>query len=182
MGRKKQGGRKPQIGVRFSEAETAWLDAVAAKLAARNGTEPNRADVFRLGTRLVEQGVTPGEVAHIPLCGVVFAGTGDGEEYPPGTMLSVPNLYPAGAVAYRVKGESMTDHHIISGDYIIVRPMPEVAVGETVVVNIPDVGTVVKVKRKTHYASANKRQARDPLPFSEGCKEYGVLVGVIRTC
>ena len=181
MGRKKQGGRKPQIGVRFSEAETAWLDAVAAKLAEKNGTEPNRADVFRLGTRLVEQGMTPSEVAHIRLCGVVCAGDGAGEEYPPGTLLSVPDLYPAGAVAYRVKGDSMTDHHIIDGDYIIVKPCPDGGIGEKVVVYVPDMGTLLKLKRKKHYASVNDARPRNPVP-AEGCKEYGVLVGVIRTC
>lgn len=181
MGRKKQGGRKPQIGIRFSDDETARLDAVAAKLAAKSGTEPNRADVFRLGVRLVEQGIEPGEIAHVPLCGVVSAGDGAGEEYPPGTMLSVPKLYPPGTVAYRVKGDSMTDHHIIEGDYVLVRPHPNGGVGEVVVVWVPDTGTVVKLKRKKHYASVNDVKPRNPIPC-DGCKEYGVLVGVIRKC
>lgn len=180
MGRKKQGGQKPLVGVRMSEVEQQHLDVVAVKLAERTGGTPNRADVFRLGVRLVEQGADTGGV-HVPLCGVVSAGDGAGEEYPPGTLLSVPKLCPPGTVAYRVKGDSMADHHIIDGDYVLVRPHPDGAVGEVVVVWVPDCGTVVKLKRKKHYASANDAKPRNPIPC-DGCKEYGVLVGVIRKC
>ena len=142
-------------------------------------------------------GLPPGELAQhlpdehaarvlamsvLPLVGVVSAGDGSEDEYPPGTTLTVSGLYPPGTVAYRVKGVSMEDALIGDGDYVLVRGTPEGASGETVVVYYPDRGTLVKLKRKTHYAGANKRQPRDPLPFVDGVKEYGVLVGVIRKC
>jgi len=118
----------------------------------------------------------------VPLKGVVSAGDGEEEEYPLGTTLPVHTLYPPGTVAYLVRGTSMEDELIADGDYILVRPTPEAESGEKVVVFIPDVGTLVKLKRKSHYAGANKRQPREPFQFCEGCREYGVLVGVIRKC
>lgn len=127
-------------------------------------------------------GVEPEELLSqlVPLIGEVCAGDGAGEEYPPGTTLPVHSLYPAGTVAYKVKGNSMEDALIGEGDYLLVRTQPEGQPGETVVVYYPDRGTLVKLKRKSYYASANQRQPREPLPFVEGVKEYGVLVGVIR--
>jgi SOS-response transcriptional repressor LexA len=118
----------------------------------------------------------------MPLVGVVSAGPGEDEEFPPGTTLPVSGLWPKGAVAYQVRGVSMVDELIGDGDYIIVRPKPVAEPGEKVVVWHPDCGTLVKIKRKKHYASANERQPRDPLAIHPECKEYGVLVGVIRKC
>lgn len=181
MGRKKQGGQKPLIGIRMDTAETERLDKVAAELAARRGGEPNRADVFRLGIKLVEAGADAGGTL-LDLIGVVSAGDGEDDLFPPGTTLKVSGLWPASTVVYLVRGVSMEDALIGDGDYILVRPQPEAKAGEIVVVWVPDKGTVVKLKRKKHYAHANERQDRDPIPFVEGCKEYGVLVGVIRKC
>lgn len=135
--------------------------------------------------RLAEAiGLNPADLIglFVPLLGVVSAGDGADEEMPKGTVLSVNSLYPDGTVAYRVSGDSMLDELIADGDYVLVRPQPQASSGEKVVVWVPDVGTVVKLKRKNHYASANRRQPRDPIPAVDGCKEYGVLVGVIRKC
>lgn len=115
----------------------------------------------------------------IPLIGVVSAGDGVEDAYSPDTTLSVSGLFPPGTVAYLVQGTSMVDAHVCDGDYILVRPKPQAEPGEIVVVWVPDMGTVVKLKRKKHYASANDRQPREPIP-SDGCREYGVLVGIIR--
>lgn len=118
----------------------------------------------------------------IPLIGVVSAGDGVEDQYPPDATLSVSGLFPPGTVAYRVQGTSMLDANVCDGDYILVRPKPQAELGEVVVVFVPDVGTVVKIKRKKHYASANTQQNRDPIPANDGCREFGVLVGVIRKC
>lgn len=117
----------------------------------------------------------------LPLVGVVAAGDGEDDVFERGTVLPVHTLYPAGTVAYLVRGDSMVDMLIANGDYVLVRPQPEAQPGEVVVVWVPDCGTVVKLKRKKHYASANDAKPRNPIP-AEGCREYGVLVGVIRKC
>lgn len=136
--------------------------------------------VARIATAL---GVEPEELLSllVPLKGVVSAGDGEDEEFTAGTTLPVHNLYPPGTVAYLVRGDSMVDALIASGDYVLVRPQPEAQPGEVVVVWVPDQGTVVKLKRKKHYASANDAKPRNPIP-ADGCREYGVLVGVIRKC
>jgi hypothetical protein len=102
------------------------------------------------------------------------------EQFQDGDTLSVSTLYPPGVVAYRVAGSSMIDANIVDGDFVIVRLKPQAELGEVVVVFVPDMGTVVKVKRKRHYASANKLQGGELIPACDGCREYGVLVGVIR--
>lgn len=165
-----------------------------AKLADAIGVRPPHVNRVLKAERPMEMetvsriaevlGIEPEELLSmlVPLVGEVCAGDGAGEEYPPGTTLPVHSLYPPGTVAYLVKGDSMEDALIGDGDYILVRDQPVGATGETVVVYYPDKGTLVKVKRKTHYAGANKRQPREPLPFVDGCREYGVLVGVIRKC
>lgn len=122
-----------------------------------------------------------GGVLSLPLVGVVAAGDGEDDVYDAGTMLPVHTLYPSGTVAYRVRGDSMVDALIADGDYILVRLQPTALPGEVVVVWVPDCGTVVKLKRKKHYASANDAKPRNPIPV-HGCREYGVLVGVIRKC
>lgn len=116
----------------------------------------------------------------MPLVGVVSAGKGADEQFEPGATLSISNLYPSGTVAYRVDGTSLTDAGICHGDYVLVRPQPQASLGEMVVVYVPDIGTVVKIKRKKHYASRDSERKREPIPITDGCREYGVLVGVIR--
>jgi repressor LexA len=158
----------------------------------RRSVSPDTAEKLAkaLGVQVTElTALMPGGAAaaiegrhQIPLVGVVSAGEGADEQFGPHATISVSNMFPRGTVAYQVSGTSMLDANVCDGDYILVRLQPQAAIGEVVVVYVPDVGTVVKIKRKKHYASANDRQPWEPIPVSDGCREFGVLVGVIRKC
>ncbi len=165
--------------------QTQLADAVGVKpphmSRVLKGDRPAELDTVVRIAEVLE--VAPEELLAmlVPLKGVVCAGDGADEEYPVGTTLPVHSLYPLGTVAYLVQGQSMEDALIGDGDYVLVRPNPQASAGEIVVVWVPDMGTVVKLKRKKHYAGANERQPREPIAM-DGCREYGVLVGVIRKC
>lgn len=118
----------------------------------------------------------------VPMAGTVSAGSGADDPADPGDTLAVTKLMPPGTIAYRVVGTSMEDVHIAEGDHILVRPCDgnTADVGEKVVVYVPEKGTLVKIKRADHYASACEKTPRPTIPFVEGRREYGVLIGVVR--
>lgn len=117
----------------------------------------------------------------VPLKGVVSAGPGTDEpEDGECELIPAGEDIPEATVAYTVRGTSMEDYFITEGDRILVRSQPAASDGEIVVVYVPDMGTIVKIKRDHWYESANTRQPQDDIPWVDGCREYGVLVGVIR--
>ena len=81
----------------------------------------------------------------IPLVGVVTAG------HP---ILAVENLEgylpweDEGCFALRVRGDSMIEAGILSGDKVVVRPQPTAEHGEIVVAMIEDEATVKRLHRK----------------------------------
>lgn len=178
MGRKKQGGQKPLVGVRMSADEQAHLDRVAAELAARTGGgEPNRADVFRLGIQLVEQGFS------LPLVGDLGAGRPRTEPAEDGAVMRVDRLFPREAVVYKVRGDSMGDDHIIDGDYVIVLPCGDPDHGKTVVTWLKDLGgTLKKFDRVKRQIESGKGKGRWVRKLTDEDIIIGYLVGVIRKC
>lgn len=112
--------------------------------------------------------------------GVVSAGRGIDE---PGKCLgtiTLSKLIPNGTTAYVVSGESMVDEHILDGDYIFIRKPDEQPpeIGDKVVVFVPDMGTLIKVKVKGGYIGS--APGAKLIPWVDGCHEYGVLVGSFR--
>lgn len=81
----------------------------------------------------------------IPVVGVVTAGQ---------PILAVENLEgylpweDDGCFALRVRGDSMIDAGILSGDKVVVRPQPTAEHGEIVVAMIEDEATVKRLHRK----------------------------------
>jgi SOS-response transcriptional repressor LexA len=168
------GHRVPTSAAVFEKLQRAYPDLTPEQIWEASG-KPTPQPVGR------PKGSTkhPPELT-VPHLGVVSAGAGIDEEFPAGTRLIVSEMFPEGTVAYTVRGTSMEDALIGDGDHILVRQQPEAERGEIVVVWVPDYGTVVKLKRDGHYASANARQSREPIRAVAECREYGVLVGVIR--
>lgn len=111
--------------------------------------------------------------------GVVSAGRGLDEPGKIGTI-ALNKLIPNGTTAYVVSGNSMIDEHILDGDYIFIRDAKEhpPEIGDKVVVFVPDMGTLVKVKVKGGYIGS--APGAKLIPWVEGCHEYGVLVGSVR--
>lgn len=85
-------------------------------------------------------------VRHVPLIGDVAAGTDVLAEQNVEELLPLPaDLTGEGELfMLRVRGDSMIDAGIFSGDYVVVRSQPEAAKGEIVVAGIPGEEATVK--------------------------------------
>lgn len=93
--------------------------------------------------RSIVTGVRPGQ---IPVIGVVTAGA---------PILAVENQEGTmawegepGCFALRVRGDSMINAGILSGDKVVVRPQPTAADGQIVVARIEDEATVKRLSRR----------------------------------
>lgn len=177
MGRKKDGGRKPLVGLRMDAAEQAHLDRVAEDFAAHTGGTPNRANVFRRGIQLVEHGVS------LPFIGDLGAGRPRTEAADPGDRVRVDRMFPDAAVVYRVRGDSMKEALIADGDYVIVTPCRDPDHGKVVVTWLKDMGGTLKTyNRPKHQLESGTGKGRWVRKLTEEDVILGVLVGVIRKC
>ena len=92
--------------------------------------------------RALVTGARPGQ---IPIVGVVIAGVPIlAVENQEGTM---PWNDP-GCFALRVRGDSMINSVILSGDKVVVRPQPSADDGQIVVARIEDEATVKRLRRR----------------------------------
>lgn len=175
MGRKKQGGPNPIVPIRMSPAEQSNLDRVAKELASRRGGQANRADVFRLGIKLVDEGLS------LPLVGDVGAGRPRTEPADNGATVRVDRLFPEEAVVYRVRGHSMADDHILDGDYVIVLRCSDPDHGKVVVAWLKDLGGTLKnYNRPKHQLESGSGKGRWVHKLGEEDIVIGYLVGLIR--
>lgn len=122
----------------------------------------------------------------IPMAGVVAAGSpievvtqSEWVEVPPGMVRTGETF------ALRVKGESMIEDGILSGDLVVVRKQSTAQNGQTVVALVNREATIkTYFKRARHIELHPANAALRPLvvtPADEFAIE-GVLVGVIRHC
>ena len=92
--------------------------------------------------RAIVTNVRPG---HIPVVGVVTAGI---------PILAVENQEGTmpwgdpGCFALRVRGDSMINAGILTGDMVVVRPQPSADDGQIVVARIEDEATVKRLRRR----------------------------------
>lgn len=124
-------------------------------------------------------------VRHVPLIGDVAAGTDVLAEQNVEELLPLPaNLTGDGELfMLRVRGDSMIEAGIFSGDFVVVRSQPDAEVGEIVVAGIPgDEATV-----KTFDRDGNKIVLRpanatmEPMVFdADEVAVFGRVVTVLR--
>ena len=91
--------------------------------------------------------------------------------------------WPGGAdwFALRVKGESMKNAGILSGDLVIVRPQKTAENGEIVVALLEDEATVKRFSKKNgHIYLLPENEAFSPIPGDEAVI-LGLVRGVVRT-
>ena len=127
-----------------------------------------------------------GSAPRIPLSGTVAAGDPiepipqtEVVEVPPG-MISRGETY-----ALKVKGESMRDEGILSGDVVIVRRQATARNGQTVIALVNNEATI-----KTYYRKGETvelRPANDAMESiivkpTDTLKIEGLVIGVIRYC
>lgn len=115
----------------------------------------------------------------IPILGTVAAGQ---------PILALEQIdgylpWPGGAnwFALRVKGESMKNAGILSGDLVIVRPQKTAENGEIVVALLEDEATVKRFSKKNgHIYLLPENEAFSPIPGDEAVI-LGLVRGVVRT-
>jgi repressor LexA len=124
-------------------------------------------------------------VRHVPLIGDVAAGTNVLAEQNVEELLPLPaDLTGDGELfMLRVRGDSMIDAGIFSGDYVVVRSQPEASKGDIVVAGIPGDEATVKTfdrangKVVLHPANATM----EPMVFDPAeVSVFGKVVTVLR--
>lgn len=124
--------------------------------------------------RALVTGTRPG---HIPVVGVVTAGL---------PILAVENQEGTltwddpGCFALRVRGDSMMNAGILSGDKVIVRPQPTADDGQIVVARIGDEATVKRLSLKGGQVwLLPENDAYSPIDGTEA-EIIGIVKGVVR--
>lgn len=125
--------------------------------------------------RALSTGIRPGQ---IPVIGVVTAGVPIlAYENQEGTM--VWDGEP-GCFALRVKGDSMINAGILSGDKVVVRPQQTATDGQIVVARIADEATVKRLHRRNgEIWLMPENDAYEPIDGSEA-ELIGVVKAVVR--
>ena len=123
------------VGLRSTASVSYHLQALQAKGLLQSPGAKGR-------KRALVTGARPGQ---IPIVGVVTAGVPIlAVENQEGTM---PWNDP-GCFALRVRGDSMINAGILSGDKVVVRPQPSADDGQIVVARIEDEATVKRLRRR----------------------------------
>ena len=151
------------VGMRSTASVSYHLQALQEKglLQAPGGKGRKRALVT---------GVRPGQ---IPVVGVVTAGM---------PILAVENQEGSlpwdepGCFALRVRGDSMINAGILSGDKVIVRPQSTADHGQIVVARIEDEATVKRLWRKNgQVLLMPENEAYQPIDGT-----YAEIIGIVR--
>jgi repressor LexA len=124
-------------------------------------------------------------VRHVPLVGDVAAGTDVLAHQNVEEMLPLPEDFTGDGELFmlRVRGESMIDAGIFTGDYVVVRRQPDANNGEMVVAGIPgDEATVKYYKRNGNTITLTPaNETMSPMQFSPNDVEvFGKVVTVVR--
>ena len=124
------------VGLRSTASVSYHLKALQEKGLLQGGESKGR-------KRAIATGVRAGQ---IPVVGVVTAGL---------PILAVENQEGTmawdgepGCCALRVRGDSMINAGILSGDKVVVRPQPTADDGQIVVARIDDEATVKRLRRR----------------------------------
>lgn len=166
--------KRPQINVRATGDELVWVDVIDARLSEIDGSSDK--------SRAVRYALRRTANAGLPKAGEVGAGKGKITRYDSDDRLDADALFGEGAVAFKVRGDSMRDKGILPGDWVIVREQPPANKGEVVVAKIEG-GLVVKSidpAAKTLYSGKGADAWQHALTADDVV--LGVYVGVVRKC
>lgn len=124
-------------------------------------------------------------VRHVPLIGDVAAGTGVLSEERVEEVLPLPEDFTGDGNLFmlRVRGDSMIDAGILSGDFVVVRQGPEVKNGEIVVAGIPGEEATVKTyhRAKNEITLTPQNSKMEPMKFAPSdVTIFGKVVTVLR--
>ena len=126
-----------------------------------------------------------GPVRHVPLIGEVAAGTGVLAQENVEELLPMPEQFTGSGPTFmlRVRGDSMIDAGIFSGDYVVVRQQPEAENGDVVVAGIPGDEATVKTfsRRDGRIVLTPANPSYDPMIFDgSDVTIFGKVVTIVR--
>ncbi len=123
-------------------------------------------------------------VTNLPVLGTITAGIPIlAEENIERTLPFSSELFTNGEhFVLKVRGDSMINAHILSGDYVIVRRQNAAALGQIIVGRIGDEATVkTLVSEDGRMFLRPENPAYSPIPFDhEDCQILGVVTGLFR--
>lgn len=156
------------VGLRSTASVSYHLRALQDKGLLQGGDAKGR-------KRAIATGVRAGQ---IPVVGVVTAGMPIlAVENQEGTM---PWEGDPSCFALRVRGDSMINAGILSGDKVVVRPQPNADDGQIVVARIGDEATVKRLSRKKGQIwLMPENEAYEPIDGSEA-EIIGIVKAVFR--
>ena len=156
------------VGLKSTASVSYHLKALQDKGLLQGGERKGR-------KRAIATGVRAGQ---IPIVGVVTAGMPIlAVENQEGTM---PWDGDPSCFGLRVRGDSMINAGILSGDTVVVRPQQSADDGQIVVARIEDEATVKRLWRKNGQVwLLPENEAYDPIDGSEA-ELIGLVKGVVR--
>jgi repressor LexA len=166
-----------ELGFRSYNTVTTYLKILERKGYVRLPKEKNRKRAFEV--------ISPVETRRFefPLLGRVAAGKPI-EAVEDVSAIEVPSSMVGSGDYFvlQVKGASMMDDGILSGDFVVVRKQPTAENGETVVALINNEATVKKYyKRKDHVELRPAHKGMKSIRVKEvGLRIEGKVVGVMR--
>ncbi len=124
-------------------------------------------------------------VRNVPLVGDVAAGTGVLAEENVEELLPMPEQFTGTGPTFmlRVRGDSMIDAGIFSGDYVVVRQQPEANDGDVVVAGIPDDEATIKTfsRMDDRIVLTPANTAFAPMVFNgDDVTIFGKVVTIVR--
>jgi repressor LexA len=124
-------------------------------------------------------------VRNVPLVGDVAAGTGVLAHENVEELLPMPEQFTGTGPTFmlRVRGDSMVDAGIFSGDYVVVREQPEANNGDVVVAGIPGDEATVKTfsRRDGRIVLSPANEAYEPMVFNgDEVTIFGKVVTIVR--
>jgi repressor LexA len=125
-------------------------------------------------------------VRNVPLIGDVAAGTGVLAQENVEELLPMPEQFTGTGPTFmlRVRGDSMIDAGIYSGDFVVVRQQPEAENGDIVVAGIPDDEATVKTfsRRNGRIVLTPANAAYEPMVFdgNDDVTIFGKVVTIVR--
>src|SRR5712691_7294304 len=139
-----------EIGARFKVTPRAAFDHLAA--LERKGALERRSTTGRASRSLVlTDRRRPSDIVEVPILGRVAAGTPLlAEENREGALPLAASVLPGGGedlFLLRVRGDSMTEAHIVERDLVLVRRQDSAQPGDIVVALLDDEATVKRFLR-----------------------------------
>jgi repressor LexA len=150
---------------------------------SRDPTKPRAIQVHYDPTSTTSMATSP--VRNVPLVGEVAAGTGVLAQENVEELLPMPEQFTGTGPTFmlRVRGDSMVDAGIFSGDFVVVRQQPEAHNGDIVVAGIPDDEATVKIfsRRGQHIVLTPANPSYEPMVLEDDAVTiYGKVVTIVR--